>query len=316
MTNAGKESSTQGKPDRPKVNLGDLVEGLPSAQPAGELAAGPNVTVLLSDVVATPLRSEHKPLLPDAGKVQFGEDGVVIDETAFNVALNNVNQSLIKAITRGDVTEVERYLWYLQDQAGEEADKFRQQLRDAVQKKDASGLVLDSLTISLPNRGLAEKNLIKEALEEKVRKLPFEFENDAGEVIDQNQTDFIYTQSGGSSILMIGSKRGIHGISVLTEDLDKYQANLDSLEKDDSTGTITINLKPDRSGANPPVDKVIIFKDQRIDLPKELVKREEEVEEEQRRHAPPPPSVSSAPQRSPISQPRAVRPTTWVSTSH
>lgn len=322
MSDQPKEGPPQGVPQIPKVNVDDLINALPSAQPAGELAAGPNVTVLLSDVVATPLNTEYRTSSSGQEPVQFTADGVVMDEAAFNTALGNVNQRLIDAVTRGDAAEVERYLWYLEDQSGEDVDNFRQQLRDAVQRHDASQLVLDTFNVSLPNRGLAEKNLIKEAIEGKVGRLPFEFEDDAAGSIAASQTDFIYTQKGRENVLLVGSKKGIHGISVLTDNPDMYEPDLDSIERDTSTGTITIKLKPNKKGERPPVDKIIIFKDQKIDLPKELVKREEELEEEDRRHTPPPPSISSIPSRSPVatprpmSQPRAVRPTTWVSTSH
>lgn len=314
-------NSSEGKPTegvappipKPGEEIKFDITELPSAQPVGE-----DLRSTLTTMVSSPILFEETDLEPGEPKIKVDAGGIIkIDRKALDEGEKSVIEYLKEAIARGDEKEIRRFLWYLEDREDEETKAFRQQLEEAFRSKNPASLDLDSLNVVLPLRTLAEKQLIKNALREQLKKIPFSFKDHAGNLLNQDkEVDFVFIPQGDQFKLVVASKKGIGSVALPESITDEsFQPELMKIAKDQKAGTITIPLNKAKDGSEP-MAPIIEIRKERIDLPGELLRQEEELEKQAKAqqpvYAPPPPSVSTTP----YSQPRSQRPTTWVTTSH
>ena len=265
--------------------------------------------IFIEGVIATEVTTltNGRTIRVDGGKV-------LVDHTALMEEKKKVLNYLKVAIEEGNEAEVSKFLWYLDDQDSPEVVALRAEIQTALQQRNAQELKLNSLQVSLPIDQIAQRQLIKKALQMELPRYPFVFKNAQGRVLNPStEVDFVFMRQSDSFKLVVGSKEGIEAIS-FPESLsaEQFQPDLSGITPDPKTRTIKIPMKGAADGESPSAG-VIVVKKGKIDLQQTLL--EEEEEQEQSRpvpdtttsYSPPPPSVS---------QPRASRPSSYISVSH
>jgi len=203
---------------------------------------------------------------PGKPPVKISGAEIEIDRSALEQQTQIVKDRLLQAIKNGDENTVNRYLWYLEDRTDPEGVAMRDGLTQALKEKNAANLRLDALTINLPHRQMAERELIKKALREDMSRLPFTYINDRGEALQENELDYVMVESGKRKmedgfIIMVGSKKGISAISALNDlPKDKFQPEKDKITKDPETGTISVPLMRASDGTESPFVAMEIYK--------------------------------------------------------
>lgn len=243
--------------------------------------------LLSPHVLSSPLGYEN--LLPfSTSEIDAGENGqavksengvLMFDKKALDAAEEKAKFHLKRGIETGNKREVNMFLWYLD--RNEEHKGLADQVRDATLRKDSSGLNFAALDLAIPNRTLAERQLIKNALSAQIKMIPIRI-NDQ-QVLDPTKLDIVMTQGkNGEFELFISSESGIEKVAVEKEEQlsrDSYKPDYEQIHKEDET--IVIPLKDSGSGDAPLASIIKIVKTP-VDMPELLYNQKRKAEEEER----------------------------------
>lgn len=183
-------------------------------------------------------------------------DGKIhMDEGRLTSEKEDVKKALFGSIKEGDKEIFTRMTKGLEKTGDEDLAKLYKKLKSAFRAKDFEPLLkLKSINVDMLTNGIAERNLIREALKPKIKKLPFVFYDKYGKLLDnENEVDFIFVKDKGDKYkIVIGSRKGIGSIE-LPDDLenDQYQPALEGMDIDNVTDSRIIPLRPAKDGSDP-----------------------------------------------------------------
>ncbi len=235
-------------------------------------------------LIGNPLDAQIVNLDPSGLPVRI-EGGVIqLDKERLEAERRKLRESLKAAIESGNERMLQIYLQNLQGKE-EGLKEAKEDLTEAFRLKDSSRLQLDNLHVNLATEGIAQRNLIRQGLQPELARHPFTFKGAGGRNLDQDEVDIVFTRADESREnfkIIVGSKRGIEGVGIPQEiPDDKFQPDMNTAQKDPSSGVITIPLKAAKDDTLPLATVVEIIK-RPIDLVRELAKLEEDARERER----------------------------------
>jgi hypothetical protein len=251
-----------------------------------------------------PKLKPEDPIMVREGHVHLSEEGLNREKTvvkiALSVSIEEGNEEIFTRMTKG-----------LENTQDPELQDLYQNLLKAFKNKTKNPFNLAEINVDLLTNGIAERNLIREALKSKITQLPFKFQNKNGELIEQDKIDYIFVRDAGKKYrLIVGSKQGIAMIEVPDKlKDDQFHPDLTKVDRNPNTDAIIFPLGSSKDKSDPiasiieirkgPIDIIQLAAREELEAQKEKVKQAKREKEKRDRknqaYSPPPPS---APRRS------------------
>jgi hypothetical protein len=252
------------------------------------------------------------PIRVRKGHVHLSEEGLnqekAVVKKALSCSIEESNEEIFIRMTKG-----------LENTQNPDLQDLYQDLLDAFKNKTKNPFNLAEINVDLLTNGIAERNLIREALKSKITQLPFRFKNKNGELVEQDKIDYIFVRdTGGKYRLIVGSKQGIAMIEVPDKlKDDQFHPDLTKVDRNPNTDAIIFPLGRSKDKSDPiasiieiiksPIDIIQLAAREELEAQRKKAKqaereRKKEIERERERryrenqtYNPPPPS---APRRS------------------
>jgi hypothetical protein len=284
------------KPDiEPKLDTGDLEESKNQKEPIrlvskeGILLGG-----IWIEVINAP--EETRPFWIEDGVVKMEYNRLILER-------ESVKKALAESIASGNEDVFSSLTGSLKMATDEELIDIYIKLQKAFIEHSQNPFELHSINVDLLTDGIAERNLIREGIKPQIRQQPFIFRDSNGRELDSDRDlDYIFVRGRNKAYkLIVGSKKGIASIEIPNElESDKFQPDLNKIEKDPVTDTITIELKDALNGSTPfisvveirkgPIDLIQKAKNEEARAQSDRVHRKKETEDQETYQPPTPTS--------------------------
>lgn len=242
------------------------------------------------------------PIKVREGHLHLSEEGLnrekAVVKTALSDSIEEGNEEIFTRMTKG-----------LENTQDPDLQDLYQDLLEAFKNKTKNPFSLAEINVDILTNGIAERNLIREALKSKITQLPFKFQNKNGEPIEPDKIDYIFVRDTGEKYrLIVGSKKGIAMIEVPDElKDDQYHPDLTKVDRNPNTNAIMFPLGRSKSKSDPiasiieirkePIDIIKLAAKEESEAQREKIKQAEKEREKDRRdrenqsYSPPPPSA-------------------------
>jgi len=229
---------------------------------------------------------EIDPKVKAGGPIKVREGHVHLSEEGLNQEKAVVKTALSDSIEEGNEEIFTRMTKGLENAQNPDLQNLYLDLLKAFKNKKKDPFSLAEINVDILTNGIAERNLIREALRSKITQLPFKFQDKNRELIEQDKIDYIFVRDVGEKYrLIIGSKKGIAMIEVLDVLKDsQFRPDLTKIDRNPNTNAIIFPLGRSKDKSDPIASMVEIRKDP-IDLIQVATREELEAQREKTRKA-------------------------------